>query len=150
MLMQSGYKPSGWLGIIIGAKLYVDFAQFQFDAAFDLLIREIRAVRGDSGEKQCSPTRKSIGQRLRKRIFLCFSVSTIDEISRTTTMMVSDPRPRNVIHWTTNDIIDWLRVERLEIFERSLINFTGDVLWELYKVKHHVRRSLVVETNDLT
>lgn len=45
MIMQTGYKPSGWLGIINGSKLYIDFSQLPFEEAFNLLIREIEAVR---------------------------------------------------------------------------------------------------------
>jgi hypothetical protein len=45
MIMQSGYKPSGWLGIINGSKLHIDFSKLSFDEAFQLLVREIEAVR---------------------------------------------------------------------------------------------------------
>jgi len=45
MIMQTGYKPLGWLGIINGAKLHIDFSQLPFEEAFNLLIREIEAVR---------------------------------------------------------------------------------------------------------
>jgi hypothetical protein len=43
--MQSGYKPLGWLGIINGSKLHIDFCQLPFEEAFNLLVREIEAVR---------------------------------------------------------------------------------------------------------
>ncbi len=49
MIMQAGYRPSGWLGIINGAKLHIDFSQFPFEEAFNLLIREIEAVRSSMG-----------------------------------------------------------------------------------------------------
>jgi hypothetical protein len=45
MLMQTGYKPLGWLGIINGSKLHIDFSQLPFEEAFTLLVREIEAVR---------------------------------------------------------------------------------------------------------
>lgn len=45
MLMQPGYKAAGWLGIINGSKLYVDFSAGLFDEAFKLLLREIEAIR---------------------------------------------------------------------------------------------------------
>ena len=60
MLMQTGYKPGGWLGLINGAKLYIDFSQFPFDQAFNLLIREIEVVRMKLGaEKNTRLTSKS-------------------------------------------------------------------------------------------
>lgn len=49
MLMQSGYKPLGWLGIINGSKYHIDFSALPFDEAFNLLLREIEAVRVSLG-----------------------------------------------------------------------------------------------------
>jgi hypothetical protein len=45
MLMQSGYKASGWLGIIKGSNVHIDFTKTLFEEAFDLLVREIKNVR---------------------------------------------------------------------------------------------------------
>jgi hypothetical protein len=45
MMMQTGYKPGGWLGIINGSRLHIDFSQLPFEEAFTLLVREIEAVR---------------------------------------------------------------------------------------------------------
>jgi hypothetical protein len=49
MLMQTGYKPFGWLGIINGSKLHIDFSQLPFEEAFHLLIREIESIRTTLG-----------------------------------------------------------------------------------------------------
>ena len=49
LMMQNGYKPLGWLGIINGSKLHIDFSQLPFEEAFTLLVREIEAVRTSSG-----------------------------------------------------------------------------------------------------
>ncbi len=56
--MQTGYRPQGWLGIINGAKLYIDFSQLAFDEAFHLLIREIEAVRISLGADESDRTGK--------------------------------------------------------------------------------------------
>ena len=48
-MMQTGYRPSGWLGIINGSKLHIDFSQLPFEEAFILLLREIEAIRTSSG-----------------------------------------------------------------------------------------------------
>lgn len=63
MLMQAGYKAAGWLGIINGSKLYVDFSTVAFDEAFNLLIREIEAIRmslGADGIMEQSTGRKNL------------------------------------------------------------------------------------------
>ncbi|CAF1095673.1 unnamed protein product [Adineta steineri] len=58
MLMQAGYKAQGWLGIINGAKLHIDFSQLPFDEAFNLLVREIEAVRSSLGANENDRTGK--------------------------------------------------------------------------------------------
>ncbi|CAF1096218.1 unnamed protein product [Adineta steineri] len=58
MLIQAGYKAQGWLGIINGAKLHIDFSQLPFDEAFNLLVREIEAVRSSLGANRNDRTGK--------------------------------------------------------------------------------------------
>ena len=42
ILLQRHYKPDGWLGLMCGAKLYINFdGKFEFKDAFDMLKREI-------------------------------------------------------------------------------------------------------------
>ena len=50
MLMQTDYKPRGWLGFIKGTKLHIDFDKLEFDQAMELLVREIRAAPHPSSE----------------------------------------------------------------------------------------------------
>lgn len=43
LLMQSGYNPDGWLGIIVGAKTFYDFSgKYTFDSRIKNLLRELR------------------------------------------------------------------------------------------------------------
>ena len=42
LMMQRRYKPDGWLGMLMGAKQYVNFdGKFDFGYAYDMLVREI-------------------------------------------------------------------------------------------------------------
>lgn len=44
-LFEPAYQPHGWLGIIIGDQLYIDFSTPEnFDVAFEELVAEIQAV----------------------------------------------------------------------------------------------------------
>ena len=91
--MQANYNPAGWLGLIKGAKLYVDFVQFPFDQAFNLLIREIESIRSDLGaEKNSRPSSSIVTQR----------PTTISSF-------------RLVQEWTNDDVMEWLHRERLDM-----------------------------------
>lgn len=43
--------------------------------------------------------------------------------------------PHNVQKWNNNDVFEWLKREKLEIFQNALHLFTGKELWQLYKIK---------------
>jgi hypothetical protein len=43
LLLQSKYKPTGWLGLLLGASLYIDFTKNDFTQNYEKLKREIQA-----------------------------------------------------------------------------------------------------------
>jgi len=48
--MQRYYKPDGWLGILIGAKLYINFdGKYEFDVASEMLLKELNGRGKDHG-----------------------------------------------------------------------------------------------------
>ena len=44
LLMQKGYKPDGWLGIIVGSKIFIDFTKLEFSSAVNELNRNLNLV----------------------------------------------------------------------------------------------------------
>jgi hypothetical protein len=48
IVIESAYKPDGWLGIIVSGKIYVDFARIKFQSAYDKLKNEINEQRHQS------------------------------------------------------------------------------------------------------
>lgn len=52
LLMEGGYKPDGWLGIIKGSKLFFDFSgKYPLARKFEELVREL----GDKGKAPTAP-----------------------------------------------------------------------------------------------
>ncbi|CAF1162273.1 unnamed protein product [Adineta ricciae] len=45
ILLQAKYKPNGWLGMLLGTRLYVDFTKSDFDSNYQKLVKEIEATR---------------------------------------------------------------------------------------------------------
>ncbi|CAF3799369.1 unnamed protein product [Adineta steineri] len=120
MLMQPDYKALGWLGIINGSKLHIDFSKHAFDEAFNALVREIESVRSSLGADRHDRT----------------SISTsVHDNQLMTTMNNHWTSFQNVNEWNVDDVVEWLNREKLQMFEDSLRNFTGATLWQLYKVK---------------
>ncbi|GFR63320.1 hypothetical protein ElyMa_000153500 [Elysia marginata] len=45
LIMQNGYRPDGWLGLILGSKLYYDFSgKYSFESRMDGLLKAILTV----------------------------------------------------------------------------------------------------------
>ena len=121
-MMQGGYRPIGWLGIINGSKLHIDFSQLPFEEAFNLLVREIEAVRTSSGidvddrtgkQKILSVDRKDIATNS-----ILVAIPDNNQMITTTTTTVIDnswSHFQNVHDWTTDDVIEWLNREKLEM-----------------------------------
>ncbi len=42
--MQKDYKPDGWLGIILGSKIFVNFTRYEFNECIRRLKVELDAV----------------------------------------------------------------------------------------------------------
>jgi hypothetical protein len=45
ILSQSKYKPDGWLGMLLGTKLYIDFTKSDFQSNYNKLVKEIEATK---------------------------------------------------------------------------------------------------------
>jgi len=45
LIVRPGYRADGWLGFMIGARIYIDFGSFDFDTACEKLITEIARQR---------------------------------------------------------------------------------------------------------
>lgn len=45
ILLQAKFKPDGWLGMLLGTKLYVDFTKSDFDSNYKKLVKEIEAAK---------------------------------------------------------------------------------------------------------
>ena len=39
--MKKGYTADGWLGFILGSRMYIDFGGFEFEKAMEMLGKEI-------------------------------------------------------------------------------------------------------------
>ena len=47
LMLQRGYKPDGWLGFILGAKLFFDFSgKYPFQDKFNDLLKELHRIKG--------------------------------------------------------------------------------------------------------
>ncbi|CAF3436539.1 unnamed protein product [Rotaria socialis] len=55
LLLQANYKPDGWLGIILGSKLYINYAKKPFEAAYSETLGELQATMNPTERKPTVP-----------------------------------------------------------------------------------------------
>ncbi|CAF2494904.1 unnamed protein product [Rotaria sp. Silwood2] len=58
LLLQANYKPDGWLGLIVGSKLYINYAKKPFDTAYSETLSELQAALNQTEKKPAMPPSK--------------------------------------------------------------------------------------------
>ncbi|RMZ96525.1 hypothetical protein BpHYR1_008771 [Brachionus plicatilis] len=108
LLMQKNYAPDGWLGIILGTKIFVNFSKYPFDECIKRLKLEI-------DEQICED--KKIAAK---------SESVPNKINE------SD---KSLENWTNEDVKEWLIESDIHVDIASQFNhFDGELLTQLIKV----------------
>lgn len=112
LLMQTGYKATGWLGAMIGARLFYDFSgKYDFDKKFTELYLAL------AGKLVPKNTLNSIPE---------------DAVARPLVPR-SDDNTVVLMKWTKSDIDTWLKDNKLTAFS-GLKNLSGEQLVFLYKL----------------
>ncbi|CAL1544853.1 unnamed protein product [Lymnaea stagnalis] len=61
LLMEAGYQPDGWLGLLLGAKIFYDFSgKYDFNLKLSEMMKEIEETCGEHIPRQTSPPAKPV------------------------------------------------------------------------------------------
>ena len=115
LMMQQNYKPDGWLGMIVGTKLWIDLRNsFNVEAAIGKLKKEL----GDRG-------RENQGSYL-----------TVEHEKPVEKGQELTPELSGVADWTANEVKDWLKDIGLDdICKAVLPKLNGQALIYLYALR---------------
>ena len=115
LMMQQNYKPDGWLGMIVGTKLWIDLRNiFNVEAAIGKLMKEL----GDRG-------RENQGNGL-----------TVEHEKPVEKGQELNPALSGVAEWTADEVQDWLQNIGLdEVCKPVLPKLNGKVLIYLYALR---------------
>ncbi|CAD5118691.1 DgyrCDS7375 [Dimorphilus gyrociliatus] len=121
IMTQRGYKPDGWLGILMGSKFYINFdGKFSFSKALEKLLREInRILDADDSNNQAivpttAPSTMAPSFKSEKR--------NIDEVKT----------------WDKDRINQWIEKENIADLKDFLQDFDGKMLYQLQTVREEV------------
>ena len=151
LVMRQGYKPDGWLGFMMGSRIYVDFGRFDFETACEKLMNEITLQRTQQvpsilintlpthgsmetpSEKVRSEgrTTKTLAERNQRR-------SETNKDMLKAVLKVGKVRldfcGKPIHQWTDNDVSDFLRFQRLNSLVPLCESMNGRALLQLYKM----------------
>ena len=115
LMMQQNYKPDGWLGMIVGTKLWIDLRNsFNVEATTGKLKKEL----GDRG-------RENQGNYL-----------TVEHEKPVEKGQELTPEMSGVADWTANEVKDWLKDIGLDdICKAVLPKLNGQALIYLYALR---------------
>lgn len=113
LLMQTGYKATGWLGAMIGARLFYDFSgKYDFDKKFSELYLALAGKLAPRKTLSSGRPEDAVARPLAPR---------------------SDDNTIVLMTWTKSDIDTWLKDNKLTAFS-GLKNLSGEQLVFLYKL----------------
>ena len=153
LIMKQGYKPDGWLGFMIGSRIYVDFGRHDFEIACEKLMTEINLQRKrpmpakpvrpshhekpvglshhensrDTSMKQLQTIVKSLGNHSNTPTNSALSAYA----SRKPMSYFTE---KSLLQWTKSDVLDFLYSQELIHFMPLCETMNGRSLIQLYKM----------------
>ncbi|XP_064644563.1 uncharacterized protein LOC135498267 [Lineus longissimus] len=136
LILQKDYTPDGWLGMMVGTKLYFDFSdENNFDFAVDGLIRELGdrgRVIADGGIGVCDFVGRSTSQESYATCSNAGSPETKVE-SPTETAIALPERPHSLSKIL--EIKKWLENHGLSDYSDRFEDFDGELLYEMKRMQ---------------
>lgn len=151
LIMRQGYRPDGWLGLMIGSRVYMDFGRYDFETACDKLLTEISLQRNplissitlDPLDHQKPYNNGSKGSqnagRDRRRTGLIPTGKTPVKKDLLSSIIKArqanlDFMRKHVEQWTETDVLDFLLANRLNQIMPLCEAMDGQAFIQLYKI----------------
>ncbi|CAF2072794.1 unnamed protein product [Rotaria magnacalcarata] len=138
IIVEADYKPDGWLGIIVSGKIYVNFANTEFDLAYEKLKNEI--IQQHQTDSNPLPTNSTENDSM--------SLEHAELLSNTI-----EDLPYSITEWTHDHVkLFLLRMELGATILPLCTRLDGDRLLQLYEMclsnRESMYQSLKFELNE--
>ena len=136
-IVRQGYRADGWLGIVIGSRIYVDFGRLEFKDACELLIKEIGLQRENKG---------TVDEWTGNKGHMFERIESVDELVQTIekSKFPNEYLKRNTSHstyrsvsidrWMRKDVLDYLYDVNLYHMMPICELMTGPGLIKLFRI----------------
>jgi len=152
LIMRRGYRPDGWLGFLVGSRLYIDFGRFDFEIGCDKLLTEISLQRkqplvakpSHTNHLAVSPIPTNMTTNIPKKEktenYRPFKEKPVSpQVSSVLSKYLVRQSTLNfnrkpMIAWTDSDVLDFLYTHRLIQMMPVCDSMDGRALIQLYKM----------------
>ncbi|CAF1511476.1 unnamed protein product, partial [Adineta steineri] len=124
--MKKDYNPDGWLGFILGTRLYIDFGTYEFEKAIELLDNEIQL------QKKKRKAAKEVARVERKAIAEENASKNERKVSQAPPEIKLKSSLGNVSDWDEVNVRDFLLKENLLSMIPLCNGINGEELRDLY------------------
>ena len=142
VIVRQGYRADGWLGLIIGSRIYVDYGRLEFSQACKLLLKEIVLQReNQSSAKPLNPSPP-----------MTQAVSSVDDglpsdyTSRDTSKSLY--RMTSLETWSRSEVLDFLFDRNLQLMMPLCELLTGHGLLKLFRISQRKPNRFFRQLND--
>jgi hypothetical protein len=137
LIMESGYKPSGWLGILLGSRIYVDFTKYEFDECLRRLSKEIVVVYEQvynlSSDRDEFRNMPMVSEETIEHVPSELGMTSWSNLSLMISSRSGDIADKT--EWTATDVDKWLDEKQFhEDVIRSVRPSNGKLLYSMYKM----------------
>lgn len=160
LIVREGYRPDGWLGFMIGSRIYVDFGRFDFVTACDKLMVELTHQRKRPlPSKQVKMTPHEIPTRTvstDQKMIVSHHDKPLERHTDQAFATFTRRKPlsnfmrKPISQWTDSDVLDFLFTQRLIQLMPLCDTMDGLALIQLYKMGiSRSNRTYVLLNNEL-
>lgn len=119
------------LGLILGAKIFIDFTKYQFETSMEKLKKEISQDKKQSNLQ--ANTAKSSWKKLENNLV---TNSVLQYMTPKPSEQVVKQAP-STQSWTKTQVQEWLRANSIdENIQKALIDFNGEMISELINIRN--------------
>jgi len=112
LILEADYRPDGWLGIILGAKIFVNFLKYSFEESTRRLLAEVSSLCASNSQatSKVTPIVSNYGKQ-------------------TVTPLNTVPKIPSTTEWSKEEVQNWLNAKEIHAdIKLVLKDFDGEML----------------------
>ena len=125
LILQKSYKPDGWLGFMLGTKIYIDFTKYEFQDCVERVKKELLMIKNQNSEPVINEQKSEMANELIGK--------------PESSIILASNNIKSIFNWSEADAEMWFNSKNMNASIKE--NFSpcdGRLLEQLYKMSIEV------------